>query len=304
MDNQTLLRPATDTARLLRNKELSSRELTAALLARIEEVNPALTAVVALRPEQALAEAAAADQAAARGGDLGPLHGVPITIKDAFDVAGLPTTWGNPAFAGHVAGSDAAVVRRLRRAGAVVAGKTNAAFMLGDFGQTANELHGVTANPWDTARTPGGSSGGSAAAVAAGLSFLDYGSDLVGSIRLPASYCGVYGLKPSVATVPPTGFQPPGPPAAPSDMTYLSALGPLARSAGDLRTALADVREARACVELLAEMSQQLDRRPTLNLLVAPEWLAMRSTLLDALRPYPEARSAVAASLMRLEASA
>jgi amidase len=239
MDNQTLLRPATDTARLLRNKELSSRELTGALLARIEEVNPALTAVVALRPEQALAEAAAADEAATRGGDLGPLHGVPITIKDAFDVAGLPTTWGNPAFAGHVAGSDAAVVRRLRRAGAVVAGKTNAAFMLGDFGQTANELHGVTANPWDTARTPGGSSGGSAAAVAAGLSFLDYGSDLVGSIRLPASYCGVYGLKPSVATVPLTGFQPPGPPAAPSDMTYLSALGPLARSAGDLRTALA-----------------------------------------------------------------
>jgi amidase len=239
MDNQTLLRPATDTARLLRDKELSSRELTGALLARIEEVNPALTAVVALRPEQALAEAAAADEAAARSGDLGPLHGVPITIKDAFDVAGLPTTWGNPAFAGHVAGSDAAVVRRLRRAGAVVAGKTNAAFMLGDFGQTANELHGVTANPWDTARTPGGSSGGSAAAVAAGMSFLDYGSDLVGSIRLPASYCGVYGLKPSVATVPLAGFQPPGPPAVPSDMTYLSALGPLARSAGDLRTALA-----------------------------------------------------------------
>jgi amidase len=239
MDNQTLLRPATDIARLLRDKALSSRELTGALLARIEQVNPALTAVVALRPEQALAEAAAADQAAARGGDLGPLHGVPMTVKDAFDVAGLPTTWGNPAFAGHVAAADATVVRRLRRAGAVVAGKTNVAFMLGDFGQTANGLHGVTANPWDPTRTPGGSSGGSAAAVAAGLSFLDYGSDLVGSIRLPASYCGPYGLRPSVGTVPLTGFQPPGPPAAPSDMTYLSALGPLARSAGDLRAALA-----------------------------------------------------------------
>ena len=111
--------------------------------------------------------------------------------------------------------------------------------MLGDFGQTANQLYGVTGNPWDPARTPGGSSGGSAAAVAAGMSFLEYGSDLVGSIRIPASYCGVYGLKPSVGVVPLTGFQPPGPPAGPSDMSYLSAVGPLARSAADLRAALA-----------------------------------------------------------------
>jgi amidase len=118
-------------------------------------------------------------------------------------------------------------------------GKTNVAFMLGDFGQTANDLHGVTANPWDPARAPGGSSGGSAAAVAAGLSFLEYGSDLVGSVRLPAAYCGVYGLRPSVGVVPLTGFQPPGPPAGPSDMTYLGTLGPLARSAGDLAAALA-----------------------------------------------------------------
>jgi len=234
----TLLKPATEAAAMLAGKEVSARELTEALLAWIEAANPGLGAVVALRPEEALAEAAAADQAAARGGVLGPLHGVPMTVKDAFDVAGLPTTWGNPAFAGHLAGSDATVVRRLRRAGAIVVGKTNVAYMLGDFGQTANPLHGVTANPWDRARTPGGSSGGAAAAVAAGMSFLEYGSDLVGSIRLPASYCGVYGLRPSVASVPLTGFQPPGPPAAPSDMTYLSAVGPLGRSAGDLRTAL------------------------------------------------------------------
>jgi amidase len=234
----TLLKPATEAAAMLAGKEVSARELTEALLAWIEAANPGLGAVVALRAEEALAEAAAADQATARGGVLGPLHGVPMTVKDAFDVAGLPTTWGNPAFAGHLAGSDATVVRRLRRAGAIVVGKTNVAYMLGDFGQTANPLHGVTANPWDRARTPGGSSGGAAAAVAAGMSFLEYGSDLVGSIRLPASYCGVYGLRPSVASVPLTGFQPPGPPAAPSDMTYLSAVGPLGRSAGDLRTAL------------------------------------------------------------------
>jgi amidase len=237
--NETLFQPATEAARMLRRREVSSRELTEALLARIEAVNPRLHAVVALRAGAALREAAAADEAAARGGELGPLHGVPITVKDAFDVAGLPTTWGNPAFKDHVAAADATVVRRLREAGAVVVGKTNVAFMLGDFGQTANELYGVTGNPWDPARSPGGSSGGSAAAVAAGLSFLEHGSDLVGSIRLPAGYCGVYGLRPSVGVVPLTGFQPPGPPAGPSDMTYLSAVGPLARSAADLSTALA-----------------------------------------------------------------
>jgi amidase len=239
MDNQTLLRPAADVARMLRDRELSSRELTQALVARIEAVNPRLNAVVQLRAEEALAEAAAADQTAARGGQLGPLHGVPVTVKDCFDVAGLPTTWGNPAFAGHRAATDATLVRRLRRAGAVLVGKTNVAFMLGDFGQTANELFGVTGNPWDPALTSGGSSGGAAAAAAAGLSFLEHGSDLVGSIRIPASFCGVYGLKPSVGVVPTTGFQPPGPPADPSDMGYLSAVGPLGRSADDLRTALA-----------------------------------------------------------------
>ena len=234
-----LTQPATDVARMLRGRELSSRELTEAQLARVEAVNPGLNAVVELRGEQALAEAAAADDATARGGQLGPLHGLPMTIKDSFDVAGLHTTWGNPAFRDHVAGADATVVGRLRRAGAVVVGKTNVAFMLGDFGQTANELFGATANPWDPARTPGGSSGGAAAAVAAGMSFLEYGSDLVGSIRIPASYCGVYGLRPSVGVVPLTGFQPPGPPAGPSEMRYLSAVGPLGRSAQDLRTALA-----------------------------------------------------------------
>src|SRR5215211_1488310 len=125
-----------------------------------------------------------------------------------------------------------------QQAGAIVVGKTNVHFMLADFGQTANDLYGVTNNPWDTGRTPGGSSGGGAAALAAGMTFLEYGSDLAGSIRIPAGFCGVYGLRPSVGLVPLTGFQPPGSPAGPSDMTYLSAIGPLGRSARDLRTAL------------------------------------------------------------------
>jgi amidase len=233
-----LFRSATDAGQAIRRKELSSHELTEMLLARIEEVNPALNAVVELRPEAALHEAVAADEASVRGYAAGPLHGVPMTIKDSFNVAGLHTTWGNPAFKDFVADSDATVVRRLRQAGAIIVGKTNVAFMLGDFGQTANELYGVTNNPWDTSRTPGGSTGGSAAALSAGMTFLEYGSDLVGSIRIPASFCGVYGLKPSAGIVPLTGFQPPGLPPPLSDMTYKGAVGPLGRSAGDLRTAL------------------------------------------------------------------
>ena len=236
--HETLFRSATDAAHALSRKELSCRELTEMLLTQIEAVNPALNAVVELRRETALREAVAADEATARGDAAGLLHGVPMTIKDSFNVAELHTTWGNPAFKNFVADSDATVARRLKQAGAIIVGKTNVAFMLGDFGQTANELYGVTNNPWDTTRTPGGSSGGAAAALSAGMTLLEYGSDLVGSIRIPASFCGVYGLKPSVGIVPLTGFQPPGPPPPPSDMMYMSAVGPLGRSPRDLRTAL------------------------------------------------------------------
>jgi amidase len=235
---QELFQSAAAAAAMVRGGKVSSRELTELVLARIDAANPALNAVVEVRREAAPREAAAADEAVARGERVGPLHGVPMTIKEAFNLAGLHTTWGNPEFKEFVADQDATVVRRLRQAGAVVVGKTNVAFMLGDFGQTRNDLYGVTNNPWDPARTPGGSSGGSAAAVAAGMAFLEYGSDLVGSVRIPASLCGVYGLKPSVGIVPLTGFQPPGPPAPPTDTTYKAAVGPFARQAGDLRVAL------------------------------------------------------------------
>src|SRR5215211_1041224 len=130
-----LFRSATDAARAVRRREFSSRELTEMLIRRIEAVNPAVNAVVELRSEEALRESAAADEAAARGAEAGPLHGVPMTIKDAFNVAGLSTTWGDPAFEDFVARSDATVARRLRQAGAIIVGKTNVAFMLGDFGQ-------------------------------------------------------------------------------------------------------------------------------------------------------------------------
>jgi amidase len=233
-----LTRSASDAADVLRSRELSARQLTEQLLDRIEDVNPSINAVVELRRAAALEEADAADAATARGDAVGPLHGVPMTIKDSFNVTGMHTTWGNPAFKDYVSEWDATVVRRLRRAGAIIIGKTNVHFMLADYGQTANELFGTTNNPWDVARTPGGSTGGGAAALSAGMTFLEYGSDVVGSTRIPAHFCGVYGLKPSVGIVPLTGLQPPGPPAGPSDMMYMSAVGPLARSAGDLRTAL------------------------------------------------------------------
>ena len=222
---------------MLSRRKISSRELTEMLLARIETVNPALNAVVELQPEAALQKADAADEAISRG-ERRPLLGVPVTVKESFNVAGLHTTWGNPAFKHYVAESDATVVRRLQEAGAIVIGKTNVHFMLADYAQTANEIYGVTNNPWDTARTPGGSSGGAAAALSAGITFLEYGSDVVGSIRIPASFCGVYGLRPSVEVVPLTGFQVPGPPQGPSEMMYMSAIGPLGRYARDLRTAL------------------------------------------------------------------
>jgi amidase len=231
---EVLSHSACDARAAILAGEVSSRELTEAALGRIEGVNPRLNAVVELRAEEAVSEAELAD----RAGEGGPLHGVPITVKEALNVTGLHTTWGNPAFSDYIADWDATVVARLRQAGAIIVGKTNAAFMLADFAQTFNDVYGRTNNPWDQELTPGGSSGGSAAAVAAGASFLDYGSDLVGSIRIPAAFCGVYGLKPSVGVVPLTGLQPPGPPAPPSEMLYMSNLGPLARDAGDLRAAL------------------------------------------------------------------
>lgn len=233
-----LFQSATEVATQLRVGEISATELTELVLARLSLVNPAVNAVVETDREAALRAAAEADRALARGAPTGPLHGVPLTIKESFPVAGMHSTWGDPASADNVAEQDAAVVRRLRAAGAILYGTTNVALMLGDVGQSTNPLYGRTRNPWDTGRTPGGSTGGGAAAVAAGLSFVEHGSDLAGSIRVPAAMCGVYGLKPTTGTVPTEGFRPPGVPASPSDLPSPLAVGPIARSAADLRTAL------------------------------------------------------------------
>ena len=215
--------------------ELSSRELLEHQIRRIERLDPGLNAVVTRDLEGARAAAAAADVALARGERRGPLHGVAITFKDTLETAGLRTTAGYPPLASHVPSADATVVARLRAAGAIVLGKTNVPLLAGD-AQTYNAIFGVTRNPWDAARTPGGSSGGAAAALAAGLTPLEVGSDIGGSIRTPCHWCGVYGHKPTHGIVPLRGHIP-GPPGTLAEPD-LAVAGPMARTPRDLARAL------------------------------------------------------------------
>jgi amidase len=219
----------------IRDRSVSSRELLDHLLDRIEQLNPRINAVVTLDADRARAAAGAADDATAKGRATGPLHGLPMTVKDAWETEGLVTTSGAPELKDHVPHADALAVARLKAAGAIIFGKTNTPLYAGDF-QTYNDLFGVTNNPWDTTRTVGGSSGGAAAAVASGMTPLELGSDIGGSIRSPAHFNGVYGLKPSWGVVPSRGHIP-GPPGSLVEPD-VDCGGPLARSVDDLRTAL------------------------------------------------------------------
>jgi amidase len=221
---------ATALAQAIRAKEISSAEVVQAYLERIAAVNPALNAVVQLRAEAALAEAQAADVALARGQILGALHGVPMTIKDSLDTAGVITTGGTTGRASFVPVHDATVVARLRAAGAILLGKTNTP-ELTLWGETDNLVYGRTNNPYDLTRTPGGSSGGAAAIVAAGGAPFDIGSDTRGSIRLPAHFTGIAGIKPTSGRVPRTGHIVPWGLGA---VDALTQLGPLARYVEDL----------------------------------------------------------------------
>lgn len=224
---------AAEIARLIRDRKMSAAEVLEHFLARVDRFNPKLNAIVWQDRERACARAKAADAALAKGEVWGPLHGVPMTIKESYDVAGSPTTWGDPALKDNVTETSALSVDRLEKAGVVLFGKTNVPLMLADW-QSYNAVYGTANNPWDTARTPGGSSGGSAAALAAGLTGLDAGSDIGASIRNPAHYCGVFGLKPTWGIVSPKGH------ALPGVVTYgdISAIGPLTRGAEDLDLAL------------------------------------------------------------------
>ena len=224
---------ATAIARAIRDGELTARGALEHFLERVERLNAPLNAIIHQVREAARRRADAADSARAAGARLGPLHGVPMTIKESYQLAGTPTTYGIPEMKANVTHEDALAVQRLAAAGANVFGKTNVPLRLADF-QSYNEIYGTTNNPWNLDRTPGGSSGGSAAALAAGLTGLEIGSDIGGSIRNPAHFCGVFGHKPTWGLVPPRGHVLDDS-VSPSD---ISVVGPLARSAFDLEAAL------------------------------------------------------------------
>lgn len=225
--------PAHEQARMIGAGEISARDLLAATERRVEQFNPTLNAVIHMDLDAARTRAAEADAATARGESWGPLHGVPMTIKESFDIAGMPSTWGAPDLKDNIAASNCLVVDRLLAAGAILYGKTNVPLMLMDW-QSFNAVYGTTNNPWDTGRTPGGSSGGAAAALATGMTALEVGSDIGASIRNPAHYCGVFGHKPTYGIVPYDGHALPGIVTAPD----ITVAGPLARSADDLALAL------------------------------------------------------------------
>jgi amidase len=224
---------AGELVELLAARKVGALELAEAAIARIEARDGPINAVVVRDFERACDAARAADAALARG-ERRPLLGLPMTVKESHDIAGLPSTWGFEPFREYVAQRDSTGVARLKAAGAVILGKTNVPVMLADW-QSVNPIYGRTHNPWDLGRSPGGSSGGSAAALAAGMTPLEFGSDIGGSIRVPAAMCGVYGHKPSYGIIPMRGHTPTGLDGA---AIPLAVVGPLARSASDLELAL------------------------------------------------------------------
>lgn len=229
---EIVYRSAAALAAAIRAGEVTATEAVEAHLARIEACNPTLNAVVTLDAERALRRARAADEALARGEIWGPLHGVPYTLKDGHATAGMRTTSGFPPLAGHVPREDGTVAARLMAAGGVLLGKTNVPPLLDDI-QTDNAIFGRTGNPWDPTRTPGGSSGGAAAALAAGMTPFEVGSDIGGSIRVPAHFCGVFGLKPTERRVPLHGHIPELP-GATRAVRVMACIGPMARDVADL----------------------------------------------------------------------
>ncbi|MBT3391335.1 MAG: amidase [Chloroflexi bacterium] len=233
---ELIYRSATELAELIREKKASATEILEAHLAQIAKYNPSLNAIVTLNEENARQTASAADAALEKGVLWGPLHGVPITIKDAFETAGLRTTSSFKPLANYIPEQDATVVARLRQAGAIVLGKTNMPMLALDI-QSDSPLFGRANNPWNITCTPGGSTGGGAASLAAGFSPLEIGSDLGGSVRIPAHFCGVFALKPTDHLISLAGHIP-EPPGSPQGVRHMGMPGPLARSIDDLRLAL------------------------------------------------------------------
>ncbi len=233
---------AVELAREIRKKQVSALEVLEAHLAQIERHNAALNAIITLDADGARQRARAADEALARGELWGPLHGVPLTLKDVHSTAGMRTTAGFPPLAGYIPPADGTVAARLKAAGANLIGKTNVPPLAGDM-QTQNPIFGRTNNPWNLERTPGGSSGGAAATLAAGLAPLDIGSDILGSARIPAHFCGVYGLKTTEHRVSVAGHIP-DLPGSPRGVRIMGTIGPLARDIDDLELAFSIIAGA------------------------------------------------------------
>jgi amidase len=227
---------ASDAAKAVARGDVTALDLMRATLERVKKYNPKLNAIITLLAEDALEAAEKADELAKTGEELGPLHGIPVTVKDCFEIKDVRTTAGSKKFADYIPTHDSVPVERLKAAGAIIIGHTNVSEMAFDW-QSYNDIFGTTNNPWNTSLTPGGSTGGGAAALAAGLTFLEVGSDIGGSIRVPSHFCGLYGHKPSLGTVSARGHIPPAP-GSPVGEPVFSVAGPMARSADDLMLAM------------------------------------------------------------------
>jgi amidase len=267
--------PATKQAALIKSKKISSTELLEVYIDRYKRFNPSINAVVAVDFENAMQAAKKADEALARGEALGPLHGLPMTIKDTIEVAGLPCTSGSAKLKNHMPAKDADVVESLRNSGVILFGKTNVPLFGQDF-QSFNDVYGQTNNPWNVARVPGGSSGGAAAALAAGLTPLEIGSDIGGSIRNPANFCGVFGHKTSYEIVPFRGHIPPFPGLFPGEYTIggdIAVIGPLARSAADLETAVDIIAGPKKIMQAAWKLELPMPRKNRLSEFNVGIWL-------------------------------
>ena len=291
---------ATQAVKAIQSGIISSRELMKHIFGRIHKHNKKINAFVTLNEEQAMKRARKADDALAAGKTWGPLHGLPILIKDQFPTAGLRTTCGFPELADYIPNENAVAVDRLLNAGAIIIGKTNTPIGASDI-QTYNKVVGTTNNPWDVTKTSGGSTGGGAAALAAGLGFLELGADLAGSIRTPSNFCGIYGHKPSLNLVPLQGSIPPLPSLIPPSINLaglndLAVVGPLARSARDLKLELEIIAgpapdEAKACRWSLPKARKAKLKEYKIGYVtndpfcpVTPEIAALMSNTVDALR--------------------
>ena len=294
-----ILKSAQDQALAVRQNKTKAVDLLSAHFDQIDKLNPDINAVIWQDRESAQKIACDLDKEALKGELRGPLHGVPVTVKESFDLKGAPTTWGDPKYKNNIALSDSDVVKRLKDAGAIVFGKTNVPLKLAEW-QSFNEIYGTTNNPWDLSRTPGGSSGGSAAAISTGMSALEVGSDIGSSIRGPAHFCGVFGLKPTFKVVSSKG-------QSVTDWyseTDILVAGPLARTAGDLKLAFETIQGLRALEGSSFKNTLALDDRAKLNqfrvgLKLDDAESPVDKTYLDVLKEFVEKLSKAGVDIVR-----